>query len=94
MPPENRIRLAGPLRRIAVDIYQQEFIKTPGNAWTFCRKNVIFSYQPTQAAHDMRWLGASSRGAPDSFRLSPSWLPIELCRERNLNWRTLGSSRI
>jgi hypothetical protein len=50
----------------------------------FPRGNVIFAYQPTQAVHDMRWLDASSRGAPDSFSFALSWLPIELCREPQL----------
>jgi hypothetical protein len=54
--------------------------KDPSERLDFSPENVIFAYQPTQAAQTMRWLNASSRASLDSFRFALSRLPIELCR--------------
>jgi hypothetical protein len=96
MPSEGDmpIEILIPTREAALQIFGRlsggRIFGDPSKRLDFSLANVIFAYQPAQAAHDMRWLDASSRGAADSFRLALSWLPIELCTDRNFKWQALS----
>jgi hypothetical protein len=80
MPTRNRVLSSETVQQLFGRTSIEWLLKDPSERLDFSPENVIFAYQPTQAAHGIRWLYASSRASLDSFRFALSRLPIELCR--------------
>jgi hypothetical protein len=65
-------------------------IKDPSKRLDFSPENADFARQPPQANRYIRWLYASSQAALDSLWSVLSHLPIELCRQSDLNYERFG----